>query len=125
MQYQRYEPTGGLDPLIQHVFFEILRERNRKGATVFLSSHVLSEIRRYCGRAAVLRDGSLIACDSVEALSRTNARSLRALSHDPQHLEEIMMKTGYGLGELSLILLSLEELDRVRPVSGGQYVKSG
>ena len=68
------EPTGGLDPLIQHEFFEILRERNRKGATVFLSSHVLSEIRRYCGRAAVLRDGSLIACDSVEALSRTNAR---------------------------------------------------
>ncbi len=70
------EPTGGLDPLIQHEFFEILRERNRKGATVFLSSHVLSEIRRYCGRAAVLRDGSLIACDSVEALSRTNARRI-------------------------------------------------
>lgn len=68
------EPTGGLDPLIQHEFFEILRERNKKGTTVFLSSHVLSEIRRYCGRAAVLRDGSLIACDSVEALSRTNAR---------------------------------------------------
>ena len=70
------EPTGGLDPLIQHEFFEILRERNRNGATVFLSSHVLSEIRRYCGRAAVLRDGSLIACDSVEALSRTNARRI-------------------------------------------------
>ena len=68
------EPTSGLDPLIQHEFFEILRERNKKGTTVFLSSHVLSEIRRYCGRAAVLRDGSLIACDSVEALSRTNAR---------------------------------------------------
>ncbi len=64
------------NPLIQHEFFEILRERNRKGATVFLSSHVLSEIRRYCGRAAVLRDGSLIACDSVEALSRTNARRI-------------------------------------------------
>ncbi len=70
------EPTGGLDPLIQHEFFEILRERNRNGTTVFLSSHVLSEIRRYCGRAAVLRDGSLIACDSVEALSRTNARRI-------------------------------------------------
>lgn len=70
------EPTGGLDPLIQHEFFEILRERNRNGATVFLSSHVLSEIRRYCGRAAVLRDGSLIACDSVGALSRTNARRI-------------------------------------------------
>ena len=68
------EPTGGLDPLIQHEFFEILKERHEEGATVFLSSHVLSEIRRYCRRAAVIREGSLIACDSVEALSRTNAR---------------------------------------------------
>ena len=68
------DPTGGLDPLIQHEFFEILRERNEKGTTVFLSSHVLSEIRRYCRRAAVIREGKLIACDSVEALSKTNAR---------------------------------------------------
>ncbi|MBQ4424646.1 MAG: ABC transporter ATP-binding protein [Lachnospiraceae bacterium] len=68
------EPTGGLDPLIQHEFFEILKERNTKGTTVFLSSHVLSEIRRHCRRAAVIREGELIACDSVDALSRTNAR---------------------------------------------------
>nr|MBQ6241420.1 ABC transporter ATP-binding protein [Lachnospiraceae bacterium] len=68
------EPTGGLDPLIQHEFFEILRERNEEGATVFLSSHVLSEIRRYCRRAAVIREGRVIACDSVEALSRTSVR---------------------------------------------------
>ena len=68
------EPTGGLDPLIQHEFFEILRERNREGVTVFLSSHVLSEIQRYCQQAAVIRDGRLIACDRVEALAKTNAR---------------------------------------------------
>ena len=68
------EPTGGLDPLIQHEFFEILKERNTKGTTVFLSSHVLSEIRRHCRRAAVIREGELIACDSVDALSRTTAR---------------------------------------------------
>ena len=68
------EPTGGLDPLIQHEFFEILRERNREGVTVFLSSHVLSEIQRYCQQAAVIREGRLIACDRVEALAKTNAR---------------------------------------------------
>ena len=70
------EPTGGLDPLIQHEFFEILKERNKEGVTVFLSSHVLSEIRRYCGRAAVIREGRVVACDRVEALSRTNARRI-------------------------------------------------
>ena len=68
------EPTGGLDPLMQRAFFDILRERNRDGATVFLSSHVLSEVQRNCTRAAVIREGRIIACDSVEALSRTNAK---------------------------------------------------
>lgn len=68
------EPTGGLDPLMQREFFAILRERNQKGTTIFLSSHVLSEIQRNCTRAAIIREGRLIACDSVEALSKTSAK---------------------------------------------------
>lgn len=68
------EPTGGLDPLMQREFFDILRERNREGATVFLSSHVLSEIQHNCTRAAIIRDGNIIACDSVTALSKTSAK---------------------------------------------------
>ena len=72
------EPTGGLDPLMQREFFEIVRERNRDGATVFMSSHVLSEIQRNCTRAAIIREGRVIACDRVEALSKTNARRVTA-----------------------------------------------
>ena len=68
------EPTGGLDPLMQREFFAILRERNRAGTTVFLSSHVLSEIQHNCGRAAIIREGRLVACDSVEALAKTGAK---------------------------------------------------
>ncbi len=68
------EPTGGLDPLIQREFFDILREQNRKGTTIFLSSHILSEIQRNCSRAAIIREGRIIACDRVAALSKTNAR---------------------------------------------------
>lgn len=68
------EPTGGLDPLMQKEFFDILQERNREGATIFLSSHVLSEIQHNCSRAAIIRDGRIIACDSVEELAKTNAR---------------------------------------------------
>ena len=68
------EPTGGLDPLMQRELFDILQERNREGTTVFLSSHVLSEIQRYCTRAAILRAGRMIACDRVEALASTNAK---------------------------------------------------
>ena len=68
------EPTSGLDPLIQREFFALLEERSREGATIFLSSHVLSEIQRHCTRAAIIREGRLIACDRVEALAQTGAR---------------------------------------------------
>ena len=68
------EPTSGLDPLMQREFFEILKERNAQGTTIFLSTHILSEIQRSCTRAAILREGRIIACDSVENLSKTNAR---------------------------------------------------
>ena len=70
------EPTSGLDPLMQKEFFDILRERNREGATIFLSSHILSEIQRNCTRAAIIRDGKIIACDNVEALSKTSAKRI-------------------------------------------------
>ena len=81
------EPTGGLDPLMQREFFEILKERNREGTTVFLSSHVLSEVQRNCTRAAIIRDGKIIACDSVEVLSRTNAK--RITLHGTVDLEHL------------------------------------
>ena len=68
------EPTGGLDPLMQREFFSLLRERNRQGATIFLSSHVLSEIQHNCDRAAMIQEGKLIACSRVEELARTRAR---------------------------------------------------
>ena len=70
------EPTGGLDPLMQREFFDILRERNHAGTTIFLSSHVLSEVQRNCTRAAIIREGKIIVCDSVDALAQTNAKRI-------------------------------------------------
>lgn len=68
------EPTSGLDPLMQREFFSILRERNQKGVTIFLSSHILSEIQRNCNRAAIIREGKMIASGSMEELSKTNTK---------------------------------------------------
>lgn len=68
------EPTSGLDPLIQREFFALIEERSREGATVFLSSHVLSEIGRHCGRAGILREGRLIREDSVDKLIATGIK---------------------------------------------------
>lgn len=80
------EPTSGLDPLMQKEFFDILKERHSDGATIFLSSHVLSEIQKNCSRAAIIKDGSLTALDSVENLSRASAK--RVTLHGVNSLPE-------------------------------------
>lgn len=82
------EPTSGLDPFMQKAFFELIHERNKQGATIFLSSHVLSEIQHHCKNAAIIRDGRRIACDSVEKLTNTRARriTLHGISTPPQRL---------------------------------------
>lgn len=66
------EPTSGLDPLIQKEFFDILKERHLKGSTIFLSSHILSEIQRHCSKAAIIKEGKLIAVDTIDNLSKSN-----------------------------------------------------
>jgi ABC-2 type transport system ATP-binding protein len=82
------EPTGGLDPLMQREFFAMIRERSESGATIFLSSHVLSEVQRNCSRAAVIREGRVIACGSVDELARSNAKRISVRGRfDPEGLE--------------------------------------
>lgn len=79
------EPTSGLDPLMQREFYAILKELNENGTTVFLSSHILSEVQRYCKRAAVIRDGKILVCDSIENIGHTDAKrvTLRGISAPP------------------------------------------
>jgi len=62
------EPTSGLDPLVQQSFYALVREAKAEGRTVFLSSHILSEVERTCDRVAIIRDGRIVRVDRVEAL---------------------------------------------------------
>ena len=62
------EPTSGLDPLVQQTFYAVIHEALTEGRTVFLSSHVLSEVERTCSRVAIIREGRLVRVDRVEAL---------------------------------------------------------
>ena len=66
------EPTSGLDPLVQRSFWAELERRRREGATVFLSSHVLYEVQRYCDRAAIIREGRLVAEGTTAELDIEN-----------------------------------------------------
>lgn len=63
------EPTGGLDPLMQHTFFEILSEERDNGTTIFFSSHILSEVQKICDRVAIIREGELVQVETVSNLT--------------------------------------------------------
>jgi len=62
------EPTSGLDPLIQNHLFEILNEQNEKGTTIFFSSHVLSDVEKFCHRVAFIKDGRIVNQDDINSL---------------------------------------------------------
>ncbi|MFW5938513.1 MAG: AAA family ATPase, partial [Halanaeroarchaeum sp.] len=72
------EPTSGLDPLMQSRFNEFVRNEKQAGKTFFLSSHVLSEVRRVCDRVGILRDGRLVTVERVESLLERSGKFVRA-----------------------------------------------
>ncbi|MBP2033191.1 ABC-2 type transport system ATP-binding protein [Clostridium algifaecis] len=71
------EPTGGLDPLMQQKFFEILIEENKKGVTILFSSHILSEVQKMCSRVAIIKEGKLVKLEKISTLKETNHKKFQ------------------------------------------------
>lgn len=73
------EPTSGLDPLIQSRFYEILREEQQKGSTIFFSSHTLSEVERLCSRVAIIREGKIVKISGMDQLKQLYLKRFRII----------------------------------------------
>jgi ABC-2 type transport system ATP-binding protein len=71
------EPTAGLDPLMQQKFFNMIKEENKKGATVFFSSHILGEVQKLCNRVAIIKEGSVINIQDIKTLQKDNYKKIR------------------------------------------------
>jgi ABC-2 type transport system ATP-binding protein len=76
------EPTAGLDPLIQRKFFNLIREENKKGATIFFSSHILSVVQRICNRVAIIREGKIVEIQDIETLQKENYKKVKIIADD-------------------------------------------
>ena len=84
------EPTEGLDPLMQESFYGLLADVKRRGATLFMSSHVLTEVERVCDRIALLRKGEMVLLSSVRESRRLAPRHVRmSFSEDVSALPEL------------------------------------
>lgn len=73
------EPTSGLDPLMQTEFFRLVQEYVSEGATCMLSTHVLSEVKKYCRHVAIMKEGKLQCVDTVENITRTSSKRIRMI----------------------------------------------
>ncbi len=99
------EPTSGLDPLMQQTFNQLMREVRDEGRTVFLSSHVLSEVQAICDRVGVLRGGQLRTVEKVETLTNAGFRWVTMQFRDSASVPQT--------------LLGLPGVSEVRQVNGG------
>ncbi len=112
------EPTSGLDPLMQSEFFNLILEYNKQGTTCFLSSHVLSEIKKYCRHAAIIKEGKLICSDTVENLTKSNAKHIHIIRDGKEEdfmyqgsLNELFAGfAGHDIGDITIEEPGLEEI---------------
>ncbi|MCA9961092.1 MAG: ABC transporter ATP-binding protein [Anaerolineales bacterium] len=92
------EPTSGLDPLMQRKFFNLIREENERGATIFFSSHILGEVQKMCNRVAIIKEGSIINIQDIKTLQKDNYKKIRV--------------AGNGLDEARFAVEGVNNLER-------------
>ena len=123
------EPTGGLDPLVQQTFHEMMDECRAKGKTVFLSSHVLSEVQAICDRVGILRDGELKAVESVEKITNVEFHWVDVTFRDAipaglqQALESMPSITDVSTNGSRVRMRMIGDFDPLLRVISGGYVE--
>ncbi|HEX5447702.1 MAG TPA: ABC transporter ATP-binding protein [Candidatus Saccharimonadales bacterium] len=88
------EPTSGLDPLMQEAFFQLVRDSKDKGGTIFFSSHNLTEVQKVCDRAGFIRDGELIAQQTIGQLAQTAVQTYDISFAEPVPVAELKRLKG-------------------------------
>lgn len=83
------EPTSGLDPIMQQVFYDLLKEEKEKGTTIFYSTHILSEISKICDRVGIIKNGTLLNIETIDELKKKN---LTYVTIESNNIESIISK---------------------------------
>jgi ABC-2 type transport system ATP-binding protein len=95
------EPTVGLDPLLQNKIYEILLDLKKKGSTIFISSHNLPEVERLCDRVAIIKDGKLVAIESIKELGAKKIHKIEVRFADKHTAKEFESKEVEKIEEVS------------------------
>lgn len=115
------EPTAGLDPLMQRRFFDMIREENARGVTVFFSSHILGEVQRLCTRVGIIREGRIVEISDIRTLQQNNykkvrvtADGIRAASFDLPGVTNLQTEDGsvhfFFKGDINAVLQRMQSI---------------
>lgn len=117
------EPTTGLDPLMQARFFDLLQQENDQGLTIFFSSHVLSEVQKFCKRVAIIREGKIIGTEEVDSLRKKQLKKVSVSFEDASApasfsmsgMEQVRQRQGEGIdflysGDINALTAQLTNL---------------
>lgn len=119
------EPTSGLDPIMQNIFYDLLKEEKIKGNTIFYSTHILNEVSKICDRVGIIRNGRLIKVEKIEKLSKKSLTFVTITSKQSKEIikdlkintiseDENTIKFGNNLSHDELIKkLSKYNIDRI------------
>ena len=110
------EPTSGLDPLMQHEFESLLRETTGQGRTVFLSSHELDEVQRIADRVAIIKDGRLVAQDTVDGLRRATPQRMEVRFRRPVDPADLRALTGVTVTACDGPRMTIDVTGEIGPV---------
>jgi ABC-2 type transport system ATP-binding protein len=94
------EPTGGLDPLIQQKFFNLLKKENKRGATILFSSHILSEVQKLCNRVAIIKEGKIIKVQKISELLENNYKRFKL--ETAEHVDKKYFEGIKGVNDLMI-----------------------
>lgn len=101
------EPTSGLDPLMQNRFIELISEEKQKGKTILMSSHMFEEVERTCHRVCIIREGKLVAVDSVDSLKASQAKKFVITFENEEMAADFALKweeSTYSSNQVTLIV---------------------
>lgn len=116
------EPTAGLDPLMQQKFFKLIREENKRGATVFFSSHILGEVQRMCSRVAIIKEGKIINVQDIKTMQKDAYKKVKVATEAGEDLFYIEGVTGLQKADGTVSFYYRGDIQRIARLVSGQEI---
>lgn len=119
------EPTTGLDPLMQSRFFDLLRSENKRGMTVFFSSHTLSDVQMLCRRVAIIREGRIVNVEAIETLRKKQLKKIRIEFNDtiPGNLASLPgLENGFNVSGKAIDFIYSGDMNSLVAALGGKDI---